>query len=419
MTTGIVTTETDNEGLIVRQPIFNEQLKVVSYQLRYEQDLEPGNSLLMDHPSTANLLLTTYASLSQDGKVSKVPLFLPFSAEVLTETDLPQLPQKRLLIEIPPTTRVTRLLLRSLQSLKQQGFRIVLDGFSLQRSLFPLLPHVNIIKVDMARTPIRKLAAMIGILRRLPGTLMAQNIEDFKTLQICKKAGFRLFQGAFISKPVSLDNHTVTTRSTALLQLIQALQDPEITAEEVENLIMMDPILSFKILRVINSAAYHLPNSVESLQQAIVLMGLDQIRSWAMIIMLSNQEGKPEEWSRNLIARARMCELLAELSRCPKPEAAFLAGMLSQLDLLLEAELTVIMEQIAVDDEIRHAVLQHQGPLGKILQAVIDYESGNWPALKRSGIPVMLFKPAYRHSINWTESAMQALHEDRELQVGP
>ncbi len=413
------TVSTDSDSLIVRQPIFNEQLKVVSYQLRYEQDIESASGLLMDHPSTATMLLSTYASLSQDGSIHKVPLFLPFSAELLTEADLPQLPAKRMLIEIPPSTRVTRTLIYSLTNLRQQGYRIVLDGFALQRSLFPLLPHVNIIKVDMAATPARKLLPMLTILKRLPATLMAQNVEDFKTLQLCKQAGFRLFQGAFISKPVSLSNNTVSTRSTALVQLIQALQNPEITAEEVENLIIMDPILSFKILRVINSATYTLPGNVESLQQAIVLMGMDQIRSWAMIIMLSNQEGKPEEWSRNLISRARMCELLAELSQYPKPAAAFLAGLLSQLDVLLEADLTLILSQIAVDDEIRSAVLEHRGPLGKILRAVIHFEEGDWSAVKRSGIPVMLFKPAYRHSINWTESAMQALHEEQELSTTP
>ncbi|MBQ0785671.1 MAG: hypothetical protein KBT66_15710, partial [Amphritea sp.] len=100
-------------GLIVRQPIFNEQLKVVSYQLRYEDSLEPGNAILSDGPSTATILLSTYASLSQDGTVRKVPLFLPFSAELLTETELPQLPKKSMLIELPATTTVTRSLLFS------------------------------------------------------------------------------------------------------------------------------------------------------------------------------------------------------------------------------------------------------------------------------------------------------------------
>ena len=404
-------TEHDS-SLLVRQPIFNENLKVVSYQLCYEQDLEPGNAVLVDGPSAASILLTTYASLSQDGNIRKVPLFLPFSAELLTETELPHLPKRNMLIEIPSTTKVTRGLLISLLSLRQEGYRIVLDGFALQKHLFPLLRYVHIIKVDMARTPKSKLVAMLKVLRKLKGTLLAQNIDSFDTLQLCKKAGFKLFQGNFISKPITVLNDHVSTKSAALLQLIQALQNPEVEAEEIESLVILDPILSFKMLRVINSAAYNLPNKIDSLQQAIVLLGIDQIRSWATIIMLSNQEGKPEEWSRNLIARARMCELLAELNNVPKPETGFLVGMLSLLDLLLEARIEVILEQVDVEQEIKDAVLRYRGPYGKILQAVISFEKGDWSAVKRSGIPIMLFKPAYRHSINWTESAMQAIHQE-------
>ena len=181
----------DSSGLIVRQPIFNEQLKIVSYQLCYEDSLEPGNAILSDGPSSATILLSTYASLSQDGTIRKVPLFLPFSAELLTETELPQLPKKSMLIELPPTTTVSRGLLFSLSSLRQQGYRIVLDGFALQKELFPLLRFANIIKVDMARTPRSKLLGMLKVLIKLKGTLLAQNIPDFKTLQLCKSAGFK------------------------------------------------------------------------------------------------------------------------------------------------------------------------------------------------------------------------------------
>ncbi len=399
------------DALIVRQPIFNAQLKVVSYQLRYEDSKEPGNSLLIDGRSAASLLLSTYTSLSQDGNIRKVPLFLPFSAELLTETTLPQLPTNKLLIEIPPTTQPSRALLFCLISLRQQGYRIVLDGFALQKHLFPLLKYANIIKVDMAQVPPNKLIGLIKILRRLNATLLAQNIDDFTVLKISKKLGFKLFQGSFISKPTAVNNNKISTKSAALLQLIQALQDPDVTPEAVEDLILMDPILSFKILRVINSAAYNLVNNVESLQQAVVMLGLDQIRSWSMIIMLSNQEGKPEEWSRSLITRARMCELLAELTRDAKPQTAFMVGMLSQLDLLLEVRIEVILEQIPLADEVKQAILQKTGALGNILQAVVCFENGDWPGVKHSKIPVMLFKPAYRHSINWTESAMQAIHQ--------
>lgn len=404
-------TEVDSDALIVRQPIFNDQLKVVSYQLRYEDSLEPGNALLMDEHSAASLLLNTYTSLSQDGNIRKVPLFLPFSAQLLTEAELPQLPTKKMLIEIPPDTKVSRSLLFCLLSLRQQGYRIVIDGFALQKSLFPLLKYANIIKVDMAQVPRNKLKPMLLVLRKLKATLLAQNIDNFQTLQICKKLGFKLFHGPFISKPATVHSNKISTKSAALLQLVQALQQPDVTPEEIEGLIILDPILSFKVLRVINSAAYNLPNSIESLQQAIVLLGLDQIRSWAMIIMLSNQEGKPEEWSRNLIARARMCELLAELSGYPKPETAFMVGMVSLLDLLLEVRIETILEQIALDDVVKEAILKKRGPLGNVLQAVVCFENGDWNGVKRSRIPQMLFKPAYRHSINWTENAMQAIHE--------
>ncbi|MEH6579444.1 MAG: HDOD domain-containing protein [Amphritea sp.] len=210
--------------------------------------------------------------------------------------------------------------------------------------------------------PNSKLISLIKILRRFKATLLAQNIDSFARLQTCKKLGFKLFHGPFISKPANVNNNKISTKSAALLQLAQALQNPDVTPQEIEDLILMDPILSFKILRVINSAAYNLANKIDSLQQAIVMLGLEQIRIWTMIIMLSDQEGKPEEWSRSLIARARICELLAELCKEAKPETAFMVGMVSQLDVLLEVNIERILEEIPLEEEVKQAILKKTGP---------------------------------------------------------
>lgn len=398
-----------HQVLMVRRPIFNQQLKIVAYELLYQAEESDDQVQFLTDKAISQVLTDIYTNLTQDGVLQRVPLFIPLSGELLIKGDIPDLPRDTTVLEIPADIRVCYNLIVSLRRLTEQGYRLALNGFALQPQLIPLLKLVRIVKVDTTALPLPKLTKLAGILARSSATPMAQNIADHQMLQRCIQLKFKLFQGPFISYPVVVKGKKLSPGHVALMQLIQELQDPDITAKEIENLIILDPVLTYKILRVINSAIYRLDNKIESLGHAIVLLGHDQIRRWATLIALSGQEDKPEELLRSMLFRGRMSELMGYNQPTVNPKSCFMVGMLSQMDALLDMEIETLMAQIPLDDEIKAAIINHEGPMGEILQQIVSYEQGDWKNLASAGRSKAYLETAYRHSLTWSEQALLSL----------
>lgn len=394
---------------MVRQPIFGRQLKIVSYQLRYQYSEQLGDSLFDSETEGSYLVMHTFTSFCQDGAICKVPIFLPFPSSMLHDGSPLMLPYKEVVIEISPGIEVDESVVSHLRELSKQGYRLALDNFSLQPELVPLVKFVHIVKIDFSLMRRDKISKLVKALAKHRIAALAQNVDDFETLEMCKQAGFRLFQGRFISKPAQVLGTEVPGNSAALLQLIQQLQRQDITPQEIQELIVMDPKLSFKILRVVNSAAYHLQQPIDSMHQAVVLLGHDQIRKWATLITIAAKTDKPEELSRNLLVRSRMCEVMAESSGLENHESAFMVGMISQLDLLLDVEMSVLLEQIPLDQGIKLAIVKHEGVLGELLCAVKAFEQADWKSVTRTRFSQEYFDVAYRHSLQWADQALEAL----------
>ncbi len=394
---------------MVRQPVFGADLKIVAYELLVDSDHGSDEVLLDGDGATSRILINTYTSLSQDGVICRVPLFISLSQQVLQKGYIPELPKKQLVLQIPADTRMNAQVFGNIQMLAEQGYRLALEGFCLQQQFIPLLKYMTIVKLDLLTLAMPRLQKLVQLLKRSKATPLAQNIDTMQQLQQCRQMGFRLIQGPFLSRPVRVMGKQLPGNSVALLQLLQELQKPSTTASAVEELIILDPVLTYKILRVVNSAAYRLPNRIESLSQAVVLLGLDQVRKWATLIALSSNDDKPEELSRNMLVRGRFCLLLAEQRGDANPETAFMVGILSQLDALMDMAMEELLEQIPLDEEIKQAINRKTGVLGEILAMVESFEAGDWEALHAITDETAFIEAAYRHSLSWAQHTMQTL----------
>jgi len=175
-------------------------------------------------------------------------------------------------------------------------------------------------------------------------------------------------------------------------------------------LIMRDPALTYKLLRIVNSAGYSLVRQVESIAEAIVLLGLEQVKKWATLIAMSSNQDKPEELSRSLLIRGRMCEEVARAAKLSNYGSYFMAGMMSGLHAMLDIERETMLEQVPLGDDIKEAVSLGQGPIGAVLRNVVNYENGDWDLLPPD-LDGNIYDKAYRASLEWTQESMQAMYE--------
>ncbi|MFC6673107.1 EAL and HDOD domain-containing protein [Marinobacterium aestuariivivens] len=395
---------------MTRQPIFDGHQKVVAYELLYRNENEAAPQLA-DTEHSGEMILNVYTSISDAGAVRRVPAFLPVSPQLLLSGSIPDLPRKQVVIELEPDESPDREYEQAVLKLMRDGYRICLRSRRYNPRHDNLLKMAQIVKLDVRELDDAELKQQLATMAPFKVAFLAAGIEQFDQLERCVEMGFKLYQGGFLSRPKMVQGRRVSANQVALMQLIQELQKPSTTPEKLESLILRDPVLTFKLLRIVNSAAYALVRKVDSIAQAVVLLGLEQVRKWATLIAMSANRDKPEELARLLLIRGRMCELVAEGMRYPNASSFFMAGMMSGLHAMLDIDRDAMLEQVPLGDDIKMAICDGAGTVGTVLGNVVHYESGDWDLLP-ADFDGSLYDKAYRASLKWTQEAMQAMYED-------
>ncbi|RTE65745.1 HDOD domain-containing protein [Amphritea opalescens] len=403
----------DSPVLMARQPIFDRHQRVIAYQLLYRDEQNADNPLFAQAGNSSEVLLNAYTSISDQGELKRVPAFINLSRPLLLAETFPELPRKNIILEIHQNIQVDREVIVAVYRLVKAGYRIALDHFTYQKAYEPLLKMAQIIKLDVKHLTTEAIAEQVQLLKPFKVTLLAENIQTVEMMDQCTKLGFKLFQGQFLNTPKrekGKKGKKVDPNQAALFELVQELQNPNTTPERLESLIIRDPVITYKLLRIINSAAYSLVRKVESLTEAIVMLGMTQIRKWATLIALNNQSGRPEEISRALLVRGRMCEEIATALKRKNPGSYFMTGMMSNLHLLLDTDRETMLRDVPLSDEIKNAILLNEGALGEVLMNVSNYEAGDWDLLP-TNFDSNLYESCYRKALDWSKEAMQALNE--------
>ena len=234
-------------------------------------------------------------------------------------------------------------------------------------------------------------------------------------LEFCKSAGFDLFQGYFLARPQIISGRKMSDNKQSVLQLLSALQDPDVPVDKVEKMLARDTVLSFKLLRLVNSAAFGLARKVDSLKQAIMLLGLNKIKNWVNILAMSNLGDKPHELSVSALTRARMCELIAnQLNGRLKADGFFTVGLLSTLDAFMDAPMASLLDSISLSQHINDAILKQLGNEGKVLEIITCYEKGewdniDWDYLTANNISAEKLSQIYVETLEWVDKTVNEL----------
>jgi len=401
-----------SQTLLARQPIFDHQQRVIAYEL-VASDTGHLNAMLEVDPeaeSGSELLLHAYTSISDQGEIKRVPAFIRVSQKMILERSMPALPPKQVVISLRLTEPGNMELLRTMHAMVKEGYRFALHDFRYSPTYDTALKLAKIVRVDVSGLSADEIRQQAKQLQAFKSTLLADNISSFEALEECIESGYKLFQGSFLSKPKVVKGRKVSANQIALMQLIQELQKPATTPEALEDMIIRDPILTYKLLRIVNSAAYSLVRQVESIAEAVVLLGMEQVRKWATLIAVSANKDKPEELTRILLTRGHMCEMIAQSQNLANPSGFFMVGMMSGLHAMLDIDQPTLLEQLPLGEDIKLALSDGQGDMGKILKQVMAYESGDWDLLPNN-FDVSLYEAAYRHSLKWTKESMQAMYE--------
>lgn len=396
--------------LLARQPIFDRSMRVVGYELLCRSS--EINRATFDNGDSASsqVLLNAFTELSLERVVGKQKAYINFTRTLLYTP--PPFDRQQLVLEVLEDQRVDEELLNSLKQLKHQGHTIALDDFVLNEQTRPLLDYADIVKLDVLQLNESALLDHFERLKTGGYKLLAEKIESYEMLERCQSLGFDLFQGYFLARPKILKGHKITESKQAVLQLLAALHDPDVSIARVEQLLSQDPVLSYKLLRLVNSAAFALPRTIESLHQAITLLGLDIIKNWVNLLAMANLGDKPRELSVAALTRARLCESLGCLiRRTEREDSYFTLGLLSTLDAFMDMPMEALLANLSLSEPLSQALLHHRGQEGRILATVERYEQGQWDRidwafLEGCGITPERLAQLYLDALDWVSDTL-------------
>lgn len=377
--------------MIIKRPIYNQKLKNVAVEVIIREDVDDQAKLEKELINLINTTETTH------------PLFVPYILKPIFESGQHELENPIIfkvrakdveeslpLDEIKNSPHSIALLVETPQQLAWLNFAeyIALSEF--------LMSQADVSKVvEYSKSNHRK---VIGY-----GLLQPQNFDR------CKSMSMDFFCGDFLMKPNEQNCDETATNKVTVLELISTLQNDDIDLNTVINLIQADPLLSFQVLRVANSVAFSGVQAVESIDQAVVRLGLKNLKHWIMVLSMNNISSKPIEVVESGLIRATMAKKIAESQGQIHQNSAYTAGLLSVLDSLLDMPMDKIIEKTSLADDIRAAMLDRSGELGEILTNVIAYEEGLWDSLSSDQIFGIDLSEVYIESLESVTQQKQAL----------
>jgi EAL and modified HD-GYP domain-containing signal transduction protein len=303
------------EVLLARQPIFDRSLATIGYELLYRPipSEEDGWQHHSGDLATNEVLISAFDDIGLEYITAGQPAYINFTEHWLNNP--PPFNPKNVVIEILEHVPATQNNVAAVASLRNKGYLIALDDYSGSPVQDPFLPHVDIIKLDiLAFSDLSQAEKIIQSKGKENFLWLAEKVETQAEYEICRKAGCDYFQGYFFSRPANIYGNKLSNNKRVILDLLSALQDPDISASKLETLLSQDPSLSFRLLKLVNSAAFKQQTKVESLQRAITVAGMDQIKSWVAMLSLGNLEDKPKELCKQSLQRAFFLPIFSRIN---------------------------------------------------------------------------------------------------------
>ena len=375
---------------IVRQPIYDAQVKVVGYEL------------IVDGADDA--AAGTVAQIGMN-LVANGAAWVPLSRGFLFGGYADALPPERVVFQVSPDLAAEPQALAAVGRLKAVGYRLAIDSFTGGDAVMPLLGMADSVKVD-ATLDRATLAEVVGLARTAGAQIVARNVETHEAFEACAAHAFDLYQGYFFCQPRTVEGRGIQVNNLNKLRLVSELQDPDADMDKLGEIVSRDVGLSYNLLRFVNSAFFSVPRRIESIRDALVLLGLQNVKRWATLMSLADTGDKPHELIVTGLVRARMCELVAT-ARGEKrdAEAYFTTGLFSVVDALMDVSLIELLRQLPFSQEIMDALLRYEGPKGELLHGVLAYERGDFGeliTLMPAGTPPADF---YAQAVEWAIAA--------------
>jgi EAL and modified HD-GYP domain-containing signal transduction protein len=401
--------EITSDTFIARQAILDINLKTIGYELLFRDSLDNVFKESIPEKATSKIILQNHilGNLADVccGKVA----FINFDEFTLLQNSPLLFNPKDIVVEIIETINISDELVFNVSQLHKKGYTIALDDYDFSTKWTCLFPYISIIKVDIEQVSYQQIEDLKKrfLLTKSKIKIITERIETNEQFQKFKKIDIDYYQGYFFHKPEIKTGTCVSPLKVNLIQLFLEAYKPHLDFDQLTQIISRDVTLVSGILKLVNSAGECGNIEITSIKQAITYLGTNKIKQYVAIISMStlSSESPPELFVESLI-RAKMMELVAEKTPFNHvKEKAFLTGILSNLDAILNLPMQKFVMDFIFSQDIKAALSNQQGALFELLELAKHYEvSHNDDAVSfvnTNKIPESTLLNCYYESLKW------------------
>jgi c-di-GMP-related signal transduction protein len=395
---------------VARQPIFDIKKCIFGYELLFRSDMSNYFPEIEKDLATSKLLSNSFFDIGIEKITGSNLAFINFTQELLIK----QLPlvfsQDKLVVEILEDVQPVKDVIEACQEIALNGYIIVLDDFFYKPTLEPLIEVADIIKIDVQATPLAEVGEVVKKLTAKGVDLLAEKVETHDEFKKALDMGFRYFQGFFFSKPEVLKSKEISASQMHLMEIMAEVNKADFEFGRLEKMIVRDASISYKLMRLINSAFYKRAKEISSIRQAIIMIGETGVRRFlSLIAMAGLASGKPDELIKVSLIRAKFCELLGNHlgSRIDSSEL-FTLGLFSLIDAIMDDSMENLMAQVPLSSGIKESLITKDGDFGNFIVLIESYEKGDWGQIQEIIANMEIDEDNlprhYLESLSWADS---------------
>jgi len=354
-------------NFIVREPLLDPKQRVIGYELSWQQqDGQPATDA--DLEALIGFVAGHVHDEDDGWLLREKMLFLDAVPAMLSTDALHSLPPQHTVLTLKAKD-LNNDTLAAMQALRAGGVGISIRGGDqalLSRNLGRIASYVE---VQFSGADVASQARTYAAARQSSVRMVGRPVTTWADFDACAALGLDAFVGKLHLTPrPGNEVKGMNPTQAIIVQLMQMVQNND-DIPKIEAVLKRDPALTYKLLRFINSAGFGAGREVQSLRQAITLLGYAPMYRWlTLLLATASTSGYSPVLMETAVVRGRLAELLGQkfLAR-GEGENLFVAGMFSLLDRLLGLPMKEVLDTVGLPDEVVRALLTRGGMYGPYL----------------------------------------------------
>ena len=408
--------------LIVATPLFDSNMSVEAYRLKsrsgqklvgmmddyispWDAVLSPGLDLVKTlgvEPLTGGSAL--FVDINEYHLLMRVPISLGIPPELLVCV---------LSNKIKPEAAV----IEKCRELKELGFQIAMDGILEGLSKNPLFEFIDCLIIDTRDyASDSALIEPIKVLSKVKQIVLT-HIPDMDKFNKLSGIPNTFYSGEFYNQPITKGKSVISPVKINALTLLNQINEEDFDLSDIAGTIERDPSLSISLLRFINTV---MPRKINSIRNAVAILGQKEVKRWATAALsIQLAEDRPGEITKLSLIRARFAENLAKCFEMGMfAPSLFMLGLFSLLDVILEKPMEAAAKEVALDEQVKAALVDKSGDLFKVLDFIFAYERANWDAVAikmvQNSLELEDVTAAFIEALVWYKSLLDAISDEEE-----